>query len=83
MFLYVLTAIRQNHLYNLIDRAQDLAVSEDPAVIRGLEQLEIERRGGAQSQGGTSSNAINSISVSNPKRDGYLDAAQQFEGQSS
>ena len=56
-------------------------VSENPAAVRGLEQQEIERQGGAQSQGGTSSNAINGIAAKNPKRDAYLDAAKQEFGE--
>lgn len=60
-------------------RAQRMAVSEDPAIIRGLEQLHIEARGGAHSMGGTSSNAINSISKANPKRDQYLEAGKTAE----
>ncbi|MDP2194349.1 MAG: hypothetical protein Q8K36_07470 [Alphaproteobacteria bacterium] len=56
------------------------AVSENPHAVRGLEQQEIDKQGGAQSQGGTSSNAINGISAKNPKREAYLKAAEQEFG---
>jgi len=36
--------------------------------------------GGSQSTGGTSGNAINGISVKNPKRDLYLDEANKEFG---
>jgi hypothetical protein len=40
--------------------------------------MHIEKEGGAQSMGGTSSNAINSISASNPKRENYLEKATRY-----
>ena len=57
--------------------AEPLKASESYDVIRGLEQINIDKLGGAKSMGGTSSNAINSISKTNPKRDQYLDAAKK------
>jgi hypothetical protein len=54
--------------------------STNPDAIRGREQQLIDHNGGAQSQGGTSGNAINGISESNPKRDTYLDAATEEFG---
>ncbi len=58
----------------LLDKA-----SLDPKAIRGQEQLNIVRHGGAQSQGGTSGNAINAISEKNPKKSDYIEAAlKQF-----
>lgn len=41
--------------------------SKDPEAIRGREQQVIEKNGGAQSEGGTSGNAINGIAKDNPK----------------
>ncbi len=61
--------------------AEELVISEDSAVIRGLEQIHIDLQGGAQSMGGTSSNAINSIAKSNPKLEQYLEAAQKVLGE--
>jgi hypothetical protein len=43
-------------------------VSTNPDVITGLEQINIDIKGGARSTGGTSSNAINGISEQNPER---------------
>jgi hypothetical protein len=42
----------------------------------GVEQQLIEANGGAQSQGGTSSNAINGVAESNPNRANYMNAAE-------
>jgi hypothetical protein len=54
--------------------------SPNPLAIRGREQQLIERNGGAQSMGGTSGNAINGISPKNPRREQYLQAAdEEFE----
>ncbi len=61
--------------------AEPISVSENPHAVRGLEQQEIERRGGARSQGGTSSNAINGIAKKNPKREDYFKAAKQEFGE--
>ncbi len=58
-------------------KAKQIEVSTEYDVIRGLEQLYIDKLGGAQSMGGTSSNAINSISKTNPKREQYLDAVNK------
>jgi RHS repeat-associated protein len=44
--------------------------------IRGREQQLIDANGGAQSNGGTSGNAINGISPKNKNRQRYLDAAE-------
>ena len=51
--------------------------SANKDAIRGREQQLIDANGGAQSQGGTSGNAINGISDSNKKRKLYLDAADE------
>ena len=73
----------RNHHMNAkgFGRAVDIGASENPHAVRGLEQIQIEEQGGAQSQGGTSSNAINGIAAKNPKRDAYLDAAKQEFGE--
>ena len=49
--------------------------STNPDAIRGREQQLIEANGGAQSQGGTSGNAINGIAESNPNKGAYMGAA--------
>lgn len=54
--------------------------STNAAAIRGREQQLIESHGRAQSQGGTSGNAINSISSKNPNRNFYLDEANKTFG---
>ena len=51
-----------------------------PEPIRGREQQIIEGSGGAQSQGGTSGNAINGISPNNPKKHDYINAANKWFG---
>ena len=48
--------------------------------IRGREQQLIEENGGAQSEEGTSGNAINGISRTNPNRDFYMGAAEEEFG---
>lgn len=55
--------------------------SSNPAAIRGREQNLIDKHGGAQSRGGTSGNAINSISDRNRKKDCYLGAACKESGE--
>jgi len=50
--------------------------STNPDAIRGREQQLIDQNGGAQSQGGNSGNAINSVSPNNPKKDVYDKAAR-------
>jgi RHS repeat-associated protein len=54
--------------------------STNPDVIRGREQQLIEVNGGAQSKGGTSGNAINGISETNPNGGKYLQAAEHEFG---
>ncbi|MBV7531175.1 DUF6443 domain-containing protein [Chitinophaga sp. sic0106] len=54
--------------------------SDNKNAIRGREQQNIEARGGAQSEGGTSGNAINGISPKNPNKDKYIDAANKEFG---
>jgi RHS repeat-associated protein len=54
--------------------------SSNAGAIRGREQQMIERNGGAQSQGGTSGNAINGVSNSNPNAAGYKAAADKEFG---
>ncbi len=49
--------------------------SKNSDAIRGREQQLINQNGGAQSQGGNSGNAINSVSPNNGKRDRYEKAA--------
>jgi hypothetical protein len=54
--------------------------STNANAIRGREQQNIEKNGGAKSQGGTSGNAINSVSRTNPKAEQYRRAAEkEFE----
>jgi hypothetical protein len=48
--------------------------SSNPDAIRGREQQMIEANGGAQSQGGTSGNAINGVADRNPNREQYMKA---------
>jgi RHS repeat-associated protein len=50
--------------------------STNAAAIRGREQQLIELNGGAQSEGGTSGNAINGISPSNPMKPVYCNACE-------
>jgi RHS repeat-associated protein len=50
--------------------------SSNPDAIRGQEQIMIENYGGAQRSGGTSGNAINGISPTNPRLNDYIDAAR-------
>lgn len=52
----------------------------DKDAIRGREQQNIDANGGAQSQGGTSGNAINGISPKNPKLQKYIEAAMKLFG---
>jgi len=54
--------------------------SPNSDAIRGREQMNIEANGGAQSQGGTSGNAINGISDKNPNKPGYMNAAEEEFG---
>jgi RHS repeat-associated protein len=49
--------------------------SANPDAIRGREQQNIIANGGAKSQGGTSGNAINGVSPTNPKASTYENAA--------
>ena len=51
--------------------------STNPDAIRGREQQLIELHGGAKSQGGSSGNAINGISKTNPNRQRYEDARRK------
>ncbi len=61
--------------------AQQKLPSLNPDAIRGMEQIKIDEGGGAQSQGGTSSNKINSICDKNPKKEQYMDAAKNEFGE--
>jgi RHS repeat-associated protein len=54
--------------------------STNPDAIRGREQQLIEANRGAQSQGGTSGNAINGISDTNPNKQNYMGAAESEFG---
>jgi len=51
--------------------------SSNPDAISGREQQNIEKYGGAKSQGGTSGNAINGISNKNKKKDTYIKASEK------
>jgi RHS repeat-associated protein len=55
--------------------------SSNAAAIRGREQQLIDTNGGARSSGGTSGNAINGISPSNPNRGRYIGEARREFGQ--
>lgn len=55
--------------------------SSNPNAIRGREQNLIDYHGGAQSQGGTSGNAIEGISSDNPNREMYLNASLEEFGE--
>ncbi|RAJ77304.1 RHS repeat-associated protein [Chitinophaga dinghuensis] len=55
--------------------------SKSKKAIRGREQYLIDKNGGAKSQGGTSGNAINSISPSNKKKAQYMNAAKKEFGE--
>jgi len=48
--------------------------------IRGREQYLIELNGGTKSQGGSSGNAINGVSPTNPNRQRYEDARRKEFG---
>ena len=52
--------------------------SGNSLAVKGREQQLIELNGGAKSIGGTSGNAINGISITNPRRLEYLGAAKEF-----
>jgi hypothetical protein len=54
--------------------------SANADAIRGREQQLIEQHGGAKSQGGTSGNAINGVSPSNPKAPQYEQACKKEFG---
>jgi RHS repeat-associated protein len=54
--------------------------STNPDAIRGREQQLIKLNGGAQSEGGTSGNAINGVSPNNPKAGQYAGAAEEEFG---
>lgn len=59
----------------ILDKASD-----NRDAIRGREQQLIEANGGAKSSGGSSGNAINGIASGNPKRDDYINAANEAFG---
>jgi RHS repeat-associated protein len=54
--------------------------SSNPDAITGREQQLIEVNGGAQSQGGTSGNAINAVSPKNPLKETFIQAAEKEFG---
>jgi hypothetical protein len=54
--------------------------SPNSSSIRGREQMLVDANGGAQSFGGSSGNAINGISPTNPNRMTYLNAAMKEFG---
>lgn len=51
--------------------------SSNPAAIRGREQQLIKHHGGAQSEGGTSGNAINGVSPRNKNAKSFDEAAKK------
>jgi hypothetical protein len=51
--------------------------SKDPNAIRGREQQNIDKNGGAKSKGGTSGNKINSVGDKNPNKAKYEKAANR------
>lgn len=51
--------------------------STNADAIRGREQMQIDKNGGAQSSGGASGNKINGISLKNKNRDKYINAASK------
>jgi hypothetical protein len=69
-----------HHMNDTHGPAQLDKSSSNRAPIRGREQQNIEKHGGAQSQGGTSGNRINGISPKNPKGDSYRKAANDEFG---
>lgn len=62
------------------EEAQIDRFSTDPDAIRGREQYLIDLHGGAKSQGGTSGNAINGISPTNPNKKRYVEANEREFG---
>jgi len=54
--------------------------STNKEAIRGREQQIIDKNGGAKSQKGTSGNAINGISDTNPKKQTYIEEAKKQFG---
>ena len=62
------------------EEAQIDRFSTDPDAIRGREQYLIDLHGGAKSQGGTSGNAINGISPTNPNKKRYVEANEREIG---
>lgn len=54
--------------------------SSSPSAIREREQQLIDFNGGAKSQNGTSGNTINGISPSNPRKNEYINAAEEEFG---
>lgn len=61
--------------------AEMVNTSTNGDAIRGQEQRLIDKYGGAKSTGGTSSNAINGVSPSNPNAEKYKKAAIQEFGE--
>ena len=62
--------------------AERVRASEKKDAIRREEQQMIDKLGGAQKSGGSSSNKINGISKKNPKRGKYIKAAKKEFGES-
>jgi hypothetical protein len=54
--------------------------SKNADAIRGREQQNIDRHGGAKSEGGTSANKIRGVSRSNEKAKTYREAAESEFG---
>ena len=55
--------------------------SANKDAIRGREQTQIEKHGGAQSSGGTSGNKINGISPTNNNREHYIKMTKKEFGE--
>ncbi|MEZ5923856.1 MAG: RHS repeat-associated core domain-containing protein [Hyphomicrobiaceae bacterium] len=68
------------HHKDFAERPSVIATTKSYNAARGMEQMGIEAAGGAKSVGGTSGNAINGISPTNPNRSAYMDAARRELG---
>ena len=79
----VVTNRDRNHHMNEkgFEKAKLDRFSTNSDAIRGREQQLIELHGGAKSQGGSSGNAINGVSPTNPNRQRYEDARRKEFGQ--
>lgn len=76
--LYARDARHHMNAHGFLRAEPDLS-SINAVAIRGREQLNIDRLGGAISQGGTSSNQIAGISLTNSQYRAYIKAARGLE----